>query len=78
MYGRQLGAEQPYFGPVPQGQTWETYETTQQSLKDSLYGAALVSGAALIHPMLGLAAGIGLLIAGGSTMHQNKPKIQGG
>jgi hypothetical protein len=78
MYGRQLGADQPYFGPVPQGQTWETYESTQETLKNSLYGAAIVSGAAMIHPVLGLAAGLAMMIQGGSTMHQNKPKVQGG
>jgi hypothetical protein len=78
MYGHQLNAGEPYFGPVPQGQDWTTYETTQDTLAKNLAAAAGIGAASLIHPVFGLAAGIGWLIQGGTSMHHNKPKTQGG
>lgn len=80
MYGKHLGqSDQPYFGPPPPGQTWGTYEDTQAALaKQVAMGVGTVAAFA-VHPVLGLAVGIGsALLYGGSGMHQNKPKQQGG
>jgi hypothetical protein len=76
MYGHHLGqAAQPYFGPPAPGQSWQTYET---SMAAPLAVGAGVIAASMVHPLLGLAVGLGAMVYGGSTMHQRKPGQQGG
>jgi hypothetical protein len=80
MYGQRLSADQPYFGPIQPGQTWESYESTQEQLaRNLMVGTGLVATAALVNPVV---AGIGLLSylasGAGERQHTNKPRQQGG
>lgn len=78
MYGHELSAKEEYFGPVPQGQTWQSYETKQAELARNLMIGSGVAVAAMVNPVVGAVALIGWLAAGGTGQHQNKPKTQGG
>lgn len=80
MYGHDLSAGEQYYGPVPQGQTWEQYETEQEQLaRNLMVGTGVAATALLLNPVV---AGVGLLAylasGGAGRQHMNKPKIQGG
>lgn len=79
MYGKELSASEQYFGPVPQGQTWQTYESAQERLAKNLTAAAAIGATALlINPLVAGVALVGWLAYGGTSQHQHKPEKQGG